>query len=117
MTLGLYHHFTKVETDGRVDEPSNPLASDNRRANYYGGKADFSDRTTRHLIKIGGEFYAGLLRDDFEVAPNSGSLIIGEATASRVPSRALEESVYAQDQFDVTDPLRLQAQRCTKRSL
>ena len=107
-TIGLYHHFTKVETDGRVDDPSNPLASDNRRANYYGGKADFSDRTTRHLIKIGGEFYAGLLRDDFAVLPNpTSSVRLDEAIVSRVPSRAFEESVYAQDQFDVTDRLTL----------
>lgn len=106
LTIGLYHHFTKVETDGRADDPANPLASDNRRANYYGGKADFSVRTGRHLLKVGSEIYASLLNDDFAVLPNPlNSQSIGTPFASRAPSRAIEESAYAQDQFDATDRL------------
>jgi TonB-dependent receptor-like protein/carboxypeptidase family protein len=105
LTIGLYHHFTKVETDGRADDPANPLASDDRRANYYGGKADFSDRTGHHLLKVGGEIYATLLNDDFGVLPNPSTQSIGKSFASRVPSRAIEESAYVQDQFDATDRL------------
>jgi hypothetical protein len=108
LTVGLYHHFTKLETDGRADDPFNPLASDNRRANYYGGKADFSERTSRHLIKVGVEIYDSRLNDDFGVLPNPASpQSLGVPVASRVPSRAIEESVYGQDQFDATDRLTL----------
>jgi hypothetical protein len=108
LTIGVYHHFTKVETDGRADDPSNPLASDNRRANYYGGEVDFAYRATGHLLKVGGEIYASVLRDDFAVLPNRANAQSVDAPfASRVPSRAIEESVYAQDQFDVTSKLTL----------
>jgi outer membrane receptor for ferrienterochelin and colicin len=108
LTIGLYHHFTKLETDGRADDPSNPLASDNRRANYYGGKADFSERTARHLLKAGGEIYDSRLNDDFAVLPNPANpQSIIDSLASRVPVRAVEESLYAQDQFDATGRLTL----------
>ncbi|HXI92871.1 MAG TPA: TonB-dependent receptor [Blastocatellia bacterium] len=108
LTIGLYHHFTKLETDGRADDPSNPLASDNRRANYYGGKADFIERTSRHLMKLGVEIYDSRLNDDFGLLPNPANpQRLAAPVASRVPSRAIEESVYAQDQFDATDRLTL----------
>ncbi|MFP5262554.1 MAG: TonB-dependent receptor [Blastocatellia bacterium] len=108
LTVGLYHHFTKLETDGRADDPAHPLASDNRRANYYGGKVDFGNRLKRHLLKVGGEIYGLYLQDDFAVLANDRNpRAAAPDFASRVPSSAAEGSLYAQDQFNVTGALTL----------
>jgi outer membrane receptor protein involved in Fe transport len=109
LTVGGYHHHTKLEIDGRADGPGLPLASDNRRADYYGGKADFSARAGKHFLKVGGEVYGVRLRDDFSVIANPRRDLGDQfqSVSSKVPARAVEASVYAQDQFDVTDRLTL----------
>jgi outer membrane receptor for ferrienterochelin and colicin len=97
LTVSAYHHFNKLEVDGRSDQPAVPLASDNRRANYFGGQVELTQHTGRHLFKAGYGVFSTGLRDDFSV----------DSIFSRVPARAWEHSAYFQDQFDATDHLTL----------
>ena len=106
LTVSGYHHFNKVEVSGRSDEPTAPLANDNRRANYYGVDASVARHFGRHLFKIGNAVFRTTLRDDFSVLPNPAAIYSTSFSIfSRVPANSWEESVYVQDQFDVTERL------------
>lgn len=109
LTVSGYHHFNKLEVSGRADDPSLPLAGDNRRANYYGADASLAKHHGRHLFKVGNAAFLTRSRDDFSVLPNPagvyGSLV--SPLHSRVPANSWEESVYLQDQFDATERLTL----------
>jgi outer membrane receptor for ferrienterochelin and colicin len=109
LTVSVYHHFNKLEVDGRADEPSVPLAGDNRRANSYGSEASLAQHLGRHLLKFGDGVFFTRLRDDFSILSNPADPTSSQATplASRVPSHSLENSAYVQDQFDPTDRLTL----------
>ncbi len=108
LTVSAYHHFNKLEVSGRADDPSLPLAGDNRRANYYGVDAGVSRHAGRHLFKAGSAVFFTSSRDDFSIAPNpAGSSGLFSPVYSRVPARSWQESVYFQDQFDATGRLSL----------
>lgn len=98
LTVSAYHHFNKLEVNGRSDKHGIPLANDNRRANYFGGQLDFAQHAGRHLIKVGAGSYTTRLKDDFSVLPELNT---------SVPARSWEHSLYVQDQFDATDHLTL----------
>jgi outer membrane receptor protein involved in Fe transport len=71
-----YYHFNEVALNPGVvpDAPSSSelLASDDRRIHYLGMKADWSGSFGRHMIKVGGDSYAGFLRDGF-LLPSVGA--------------------------------------------
>ncbi len=104
LTLTGFFHQNRVEVAGRRDAPGLPLAGDNRRAGYAGGRADFSQRFSRgaggHFFKTGLEVYRARVRDDFLIRG-------GSSYASRVPSHGAEQSFYAQDQWMATGRLTL----------
>jgi outer membrane receptor protein involved in Fe transport len=105
LTISAYHHFNKLEINGRGDGSGLPLASDNRRANYLGTQAEWSATGGQHLVKLGYGIYATRVRDDFSILPNAISNDFEQAFYSRVPANAWQNSVYFQDQFDATDQL------------
>ncbi len=106
LTLAGFHHFGRLETDGHADVPGNPLASDNRRANYYGGRGDYSFHKGKHDFRTGAEFYAAVLKDAFLLSPSPGNpRSLAASFLSNIPTTAYEESAYGQDQFSATDAL------------
>jgi hypothetical protein len=109
LTVSGYHHFNKLEVGGRADEPTVPLAADNRRANYYGVEASIARHVGRHLFKVGNAVFLVRLRDDFSVLPNPASISpnLVSPIYSRVPANSWEESIYLQDQFNATERLNL----------
>jgi len=108
LMVAAFHHFTRLETDGRSDIASDPLASDNRRANYTGSRADYSWSRGKHALRVGEEFYAVDLQDDFLLRPNPRDpRTLPGAFLSNVPAAAYEQSDYTQDQFNATDSLTL----------
>jgi type 1 fimbria pilin len=107
LTVSGYHHFTKLEVDGRSDDPSLPLAVDNRSANYVGGEIALSTSVGRHLLKSGYTVFANRARDAFSIFQNPRSPVAEESFSSHVPVNAWEHSLYLQDQFDATDRLTL----------
>lgn len=101
ISMAGYHHFNSVEVRGQWDEPQNPLAGDHRLANYYGGLGELAWNHGRHLVKAGVQVYGVALREDFVVFPNPlGPQSVVAPFHSGVPSRALQESGYLQDQIN-----------------
>lgn len=104
LDVSLYHHFNKLDVGGRQDRPL--VAVDNRRVDYYGSRIDLATKLTRHFIKVGTEVYFANLRDDFTILPT----VVGtsfEPFRSRVPVLGKEQSLYVQDQIELTDDLAL----------
>jgi outer membrane receptor for ferrienterochelin and colicins len=100
----VYHHFNRVEIDGRNDRPL--VANDNRRVHYYGTRADYSSAVGRHFIKVGGEAYLAKVRDDFTIFPTQPGVPFAPFR-SAAPVLGKEQSAYVQDQVSVTDHLML----------